>query len=191
MKQTSVAFCMLVAGIIANNPTHVAPLPLGNAEPPAAVQPTDLPASGGFQASLAVLRGLMQREVPGLLRLSAAHKWRLLDLATALLQQVPDPGLDKPQALLIVDRNPAVQEMLVVGAFPGKPWEVIGATHVSTGKPGRKEHFLTPVGVFRNTTGILGYRAEGTRNENGIRGLGTKGMRVWDFGWQQTDDWRF
>ena len=37
--------------------------------------------------------------------------------------------------------------------------------------------------MFHLTDDILGYRAEGTLNENGIRGLGAKGMRVWDFGW--------
>jgi hypothetical protein len=180
---------VLPAAIIAQHPAQAGPLPPGVAEPLAMAPPAD-PASSGFQASLSILHALMQREVPGRLTLSAAHKRHLLDLAWGLLQQVPDPGLDRPQALLIVDRNPAVQELLVVGAFPGKPWEVIGATHVSTGKPGRKEHFLTPIGVFRNTADILGYRAEGTKNENGVRGLGVKGMRVWDFGWQRTDDWR-
>jgi hypothetical protein len=49
---------------------------------------------------------------------------------------------------------------------------------------GRFDHYITPRGVFHVTTAILGYRAEGTLNENGIRGLGAKGMRVWDFGWQ-------
>jgi hypothetical protein len=190
MKQIGAAFFILAAAIIAWHPTRAAPLPPGDAIPPAAIQPADSPTSGSFQASLTVLHALMQREVPGLLRRSASHKRHLLDLAAALLQQVPDHGLDRAQVLLVVDRNPAVQEMLVVGAFPGKPWEVIGAAHVSTGKPGRKEHFLTPTGVFRNTANILGYRAEGTKNENGVRGLGVKGMRVWDFGWQQTDDWR-
>jgi hypothetical protein len=29
------------------------------------------------------------------------------------------------------------------------------------------------------------FRAEGTKNEFGIRGYGVKGMRVYDFGWQQ------
>jgi len=45
--------------------------------------------------------------------------------------------------------------------------------------------------VFLHTDAILGYRAEGTYNENGIRGLGIKGMRVWDFGWQNAvKGWR-
>jgi hypothetical protein len=190
MRQSLAASIALAIAIIAHNPVQAGALPPGGAEPLAMAPPADPPTSSGFHASLAVLRALVQREVPGLLTLSTAHKRHLLDLAWGLLQQVPDPGLDRPQALLVVDRNPAVQELLVVGAFPGKPWEVIGATHVSTGKPGRKEHFLTPIGVFRNTADILGYRAEGTKNENGVRGLGVKGMRVWDFGWQRTDDWR-
>ena len=62
-------------------------------------------------------------------------------------------------------------------------WTIIGGTKVSTGSMGRFDHYITPRGVFHLTTEILGYRAEGTLNENGIRGLGSKGMRVWDFGW--------
>ena len=58
--------------------------------------------------------------------------------------------LDAPQVLLLVDRSPAVQRLWIVYALPGKPWESLGSVHVSTGKPGRKEHFRTPVGLFVN-----------------------------------------
>lgn len=98
--------------------------------------------------------------------------------------------IDKPQILLLVDRSPAVQRLWVILAVPGRGWESLGSVHVSTGKPGRKEHFRTPVGLFVNDGSILSYRALGTYNENHIRGIGIKGMRVWDFGWQTTDDWR-
>ncbi len=98
--------------------------------------------------------------------------------------------LPTTQVVLLVDRSPAVQRLWVVLASPGMPWEQLGSVHVSTGKPGRKEHFRTPVGLFVNDSSILGYRALGTFNENHIRGVGLKGMRVWDFGWQMTDDWR-
>lgn len=99
--------------------------------------------------------------------------------------------LTGPQVLMIVDRAPSVQRLwLVLHDQDNPPWPIIAAVKVSTGKPGRKEHFRTPVGVFTNTPTIFGYRAEGTLNENGIRGNGIKGMRVWDFGWQTTDDWR-
>ena len=99
--------------------------------------------------------------------------------------------VDAPQVILVVDRSPKVQRLWTVAAYPdGDAWIVAGEVRVSTGKPGRKEHFRTPVGVFENGTAVLGYRAQGTYNENHILGNGTRGMRVWDFGWQTTDDWR-
>ncbi len=126
--------------------------------------------------------GVLQPDNPAL-----THAALVAGQAMSLRLHAP---LDTPQVLLLVDRSPAVQRLWVVLATPGRPWESLGSVHVSTGKPGRKEHFRTPVGVFVNDGGILGYRALGTYNENHIRGIGTKGMRVWDFGWQTTDDWR-
>jgi hypothetical protein len=38
--------------------------------------------------------------------------------------------------------------------------------------------------VFAHTLENPDFRAEGTYNENGIRGYGVQGMRVFDFGWQ-------
>ena len=99
--------------------------------------------------------------------------------------------VDTAQIVLVVDRAVSVQRLWVISAYPdAQPWDVIGQVRVSTGKPGRKEHFRTPIGVFLNSTAVLGYRAQGTFNENHILGNGTRGMRVWDFGWQTTDDWR-
>jgi hypothetical protein len=46
--------------------------------------------------------------------------------------------------------------------------------------------YLTPTGVYLHADLILDWRAEGTFNAQHIRGLGLKGMRVWDFGWQRT-----
>jgi hypothetical protein len=98
--------------------------------------------------------------------------------------------IDHPQFVLVIDRSIRVQEVVVVLAQPDGEWNILGATHVSTGKPGRKDHYKTPVGVFFNSSEILGYRAQGTYNQNHIRGLGLKGYRVWDFGWQRTEDWK-
>jgi lipoprotein-anchoring transpeptidase ErfK/SrfK len=92
--------------------------------------------------------------------------------------------LDHPQLVVVVDRNPRVQQLMVIVASPSDPWRVVGGGAISTGQAGRFDHYVTPTGVFHVTDAILGYRAEGTLNENGIRGLGAKGMRVWDFGWQ-------
>ena len=94
--------------------------------------------------------------------------------------------LKRAQILVVVDRNPKVQALCFVLAFPQGTgqWMAFGGGHVSTGKKGRKLYYVTPTGVFMNTTERLGYRALGTKNKLGIRGNGTKGMRVWDFGWQ-------
>jgi hypothetical protein len=97
----------------------------------------------------------------------------------------------RPQLLLLVDRAAATQIMAVTLVTPDGLWQILGTSHVSTGKPGRKEHYKTPVGVLLNNGAELGYRAQGTYNQNHIRGLGVKGMRVWDFGWRTTDDWRY
>jgi hypothetical protein len=56
---------------------------------------------------------------------------------------------------------------------------------VSTGRVGTFDRFETPTGVFEHATRNPDYRAEGTKNEFGIRGLGAKEMRIFDFGWHQ------
>ncbi len=38
--------------------------------------------------------------------------------------------------------------------------------------------------MFHHTPANPDFRAQGTRNSNGIRGYGVRGMRVFDFGWQ-------
>ncbi len=40
-------------------------------------------------------------------------------------------------------------------------------------------------GVHDHSVADGDFRAEGTKNELGIRSCGNKGMRVYDFGWQQ------
>ncbi len=94
--------------------------------------------------------------------------------------------LMRSQYLLLLDRNPFVQAIFVywldVQASSDR-LHFIGASPVSTGKPGHFGYFITPVGVFAHTLASKDYRAQGTLNKHGIRGLGRKGMRVYDFGW--------
>ena len=90
-----------------------------------------------------------------------------------------------PQYVVVVDRNPRVQALLLMWRSAEGNYQLAGASPVSTGRPGTFDHFQTPVGVFEHTVSNMDYRAEGTFNENGIRGYGEKGMRVFDFGWQQ------
>lgn len=94
-------------------------------------------------------------------------------------------GLREPQYLVVVDRNPNVQAILVYWLSAAAEPRLIGASPVSTGRTGQYDHFQTPTGVFDHTVADGDFRAEGTKNELGIRGYGRKGMRVYDFGWQQ------
>ncbi|OUI86033.1 L,D-transpeptidase [Acetobacter tropicalis] len=125
-----------------------------------------------------------RHEVPVALKVPTVRKEAWIALAQKQLELASYP-LDRPQVLVIVDRNPAVQRLCLMLALPhSSDWQVIGSTKVSTGTTGRKFYYITPTGVFVNTADILGYRALGTKNANGIMGNGIKGMRVWDFGWQ-------
>lgn len=105
-----------------------------------------------------------------------------------MLQALLEAGVDitVPQHVLVVDRNPQVQVAMLYRITPGGGTAFSGATPVSTGLPGTFEHFATPPGVFAHSLENPDFRAEGTRNENGIRGYGAEGRRVFDFGWVET-----
>jgi hypothetical protein len=94
------------------------------------------------------------------------------------------------QFFIVVDRNPHVQIGMIfwkdVTAHQTAPYMLIGATFVATGGTARFDHYITPTGVFEHHPEHADYRAEGTKNENGIRGYGRRGDRVMDFGWQET-----
>ena len=110
-------------------------------------------------------------------------------LRTALAEMRDCDRCKTDGLLTVVDRAKSRQTISVY-LRDGDDWDLLYYGHVSTGKPGRREHFVTPTGVFVIDGSILDYRALGTYNENHIRGVGLKGMRVWDFGWQDTQDWR-
>jgi hypothetical protein len=104
-------------------------------------------------------------------------------------------GLQSSQFIIVVDR--AIKRQLAILTFwdyENKNAVIIGYTPVSTGLGNvrkRKDYFFTPTGLFENSTDNPSYRALGTKNENGIRGIGAKGSRVWDFGWQKAQaGWR-
>ncbi len=153
--------------------------------PPVLAQSDPAPAlnDAAIEAEITRLHAALTHEVSRLVTRSPANDQAWIRLARA---EVARSGtmLDRPQLLVVVDRNPRVQQLVLMAALPRGEWSVIGGARVSTGSTGRFDHYITPRGVFRVTDGILGYRAQGTLNENGIRGYGAKGMRVWDFGWQ-------
>jgi hypothetical protein len=96
-------------------------------------------------------------------------------------------GLTESQYVLFVDRNPSMQVALV-GFYnaPRRELVPVGLDLISTGNITHGEdYFLTPLGVFENVVDNFGYRAEGTPNKDGWLGLGARGSRVWDFGYQR------
>lgn len=99
------------------------------------------------------------------------HKASLLELA--------------PQFLLLADRNPKVQAMLLFWLDAEQQPQLIGASPVSTGKYNGYLYFETPLGIFEHSIRSPDFRAEGTLNSQGLMGYGSKGMRVFDFGWVQ------
>jgi len=107
------------------------------------------------------------------------------DYARRLAQALEQAGVKDlaPQHVLLVDRSPNVQAALLFRLTPGGDWILAGAVPVSTGLPGQFEHFETPLGVFAHSPDNPDFRAEGTFNDNGIRGYGRSGERVFDFGW--------
>jgi hypothetical protein len=105
--------------------------------------------------------------------------------AELLAKKLAGQDSNDGQYVLIVDRNKFVQAALLYWMSPEREFHFIGASPVSTGKPGKFEHFVTPTGIFEHTIDNPDFRAEGTRNQFGIRGYGVKGMRVYDFGWQK------
>ncbi len=143
-------------------------------------------ASAGVDAEFARLQAALTRDVPGRIVDTPEDERRWAALAQAEIT-ARGQAIRRPQLVMVVDRNPAVQQMRIVLAQPSGPWRSLGGTTVSTGQEGRRGYFVTPTGVFLHTDAILDWRAEGSFNANGIRGLGIKGMRVWDFGWQTAE----
>jgi hypothetical protein len=97
-------------------------------------------------------------------------------------------SFEASQYFLYADRNPQTQ-IVIVGFYdaPKDAIEFLGADLISSGNLDRGgDYFVTPVGVFENSLDNFSYRALGTPNQEGWRGLGAKDSRVWDFGFQKS-----
>lgn len=141
------------------------------------VQPAEV-ADGDFVR----WSGRFSQEVDRTLEVPPTEQLRYIELLQRAMAEagVPDSAA---QTFVLADRSPLVQALFVILRTPAGGWHWVGASPVSTGKPGGFEHFITPVGVFAHTLHNPDFRAEGTFNQNHIRGYGLRGMRVFDFGW--------
>jgi hypothetical protein len=159
-RQIAVGACGALFGITAKADTTMLDLPSGS---PAAM-------------ALAFAREVSPRRTPPL---EAVHLYAMrLDAALA----AAGVRIESPRLVVVVDRDPGAQAVLVFWGA-AEAWQLVGAAPVSTGLPGRFDHFETPLGVFEHVVDNPDFRAEGTRNELGIRGYGRKGSRIYDFGW--------
>ncbi|HTH59001.1 MAG TPA: L,D-transpeptidase [Paraburkholderia sp.] len=129
------------------------------------------------------LRGAYAREVTRRLHVPLADQHAY----GQLLQQALDNenlGALAGEYVVLVDRAASVQALFVYfRATAEDSWQMIGASPVATGRPGEFDHFLTPLGVFLHSPANMDFRAEGTMNQNGIRGYGKRDMRIYDLGW--------
>lgn len=147
------------------------------------VAAASLTAPAQAEVSALELVGIYAAEVHPRWQPPADAQQRYIDMTRQMLLRA-QVTLSDPQYVLVVDRAPAVQVSLLYWIDGRTDFHLIGAAPVSTGRIGQFDHFLTPTGVFRHAVDNPDYRAQGTRNSNGIRGYGVRGMRVFDFGWQ-------
>ncbi len=175
----STAYPPLVSALVRHGSPLQPPRPLAAAWRPRQSPEPDLPGDA------ASLRAALLQEVAGVTLPSRRVSAQLAERAAAMMEATSQ-SIATPQIVLVVDRNPSVERLTIMLARPGGPaaWRALGSVHVSTGQAGRKDYYITPIGVFSHTDAILDFRAQGTYNEHHVRGLGLAGMRVWDFGWQ-------
>jgi hypothetical protein len=131
------------------------------------------------------LQGAFAREVDKRLTLPDDERTHYIALLESALDKADKAALHS-QFVVLVDRSPQVQALMIFWRSPEAASVLIGASPVTTGKPGTYEHFATPLGVFEHSLDNPDFRAEGTPNELGVRGYGERGMRVYDFGWVRT-----
>ncbi|HET9833418.1 MAG TPA: L,D-transpeptidase [Vicinamibacterales bacterium] len=128
------------------------------------------------------LAPLFEQQVTRRLTIPPTEQEHYAQLLTSALEDARLSEL-KPQYFLLVDRSPQVQAAMIFWKSQEGAFYLIGATPVSTGRPGTYEHFLTPLGVYEHGTRNPDFRSQGTRNTLGIRGYGARGRRIFDFGW--------
>ena len=79
------------------------------------------------------LRATLARDVPQATPDAMRDDQGWIERAGAMIAR-SNVMIDHPQLLVVVDRAPSVQQMVVMAARPGGRWEVIGGTKVSTGR---------------------------------------------------------
>jgi hypothetical protein len=177
------AFAVVAVALLVGAAVGTAAAAAPASAPRGAVDITAAEAAAG-PSSPGELAAVYRQAVDRRLEVPAAEAQRYAHLAEQALAQA-QARLDGAQYVAVVDRDSRVQALLLFWRSAAGGWQLVGASPVSTGLPGSFDHFETPLGVFDHAPANMDFRAEGTFNENGIRGYGVAGMRVFDFGWQR------
>src|SRR5215467_10664989 len=98
------------------------------------------------------LAPLFEQQVTRRLNVPEADQAKYAQLLNSALENAEVSQLPA-QYILLVDRNPHVQAAMIEWKAPDGMFYLIGATPVSTGRLGRYEHFVTPLGVYEHRTG--------------------------------------
>jgi hypothetical protein len=159
---------------MASGPALIPPLPSASS----------LPSAAGLDPQDALrLRADFVRAVKRRLKVPATEQRAYGERLQAALEE-QGLGSLSGEYVVVVDRNAKVQALFIYfRTSPQSNWQMMGAAPVATGLPGQFDHFLTPLGVFEHTPENMDFRAEGTENQNGIRGYGKRDMRIFDLGW--------
>ena len=168
MAVITTVFLLMVVGCTGPGP----PRPAALLSPPMVPTANGVMSKDDIAREVRQLRASLLQEVPQHSTTDDDATWIAGAKAAVIASRF---RVDHVQLMVVVDRNPAVQQMRIILAQPDGQWQVIGGSKVSTGQSGRRGYFITPLGVFLHTDDILDYRALGTFNENHIRGLGLKG----------------
>ncbi|WP_373317523.1 L,D-transpeptidase [Neokomagataea tanensis] len=182
MAPTSNDANMPTQSAMAEVPPPPAPPQTKPEPPPVVIPPLPVATDAEARAEAHNLQKEMRQKIARYTPFSPSRRATFVQMAKDAIEQ-DGTKIDRPQVVMVVDRAETVQRVNFVLAFPDAPWESLGGAPVSTGTTARKYYYITPTGVFHNTIDRLGYRAEGTKNKFGIRGIGAKGSRVWDLGW--------
>lgn len=129
------------------------------------------------------LRQIFEERRQRLLSVNQAYYDRA---AADVLERLSQAGVRwrQDQFFVWADRNVAAQ-LILVGFYEAASQKIqfLGADLISTGNLDKGgDYFATPTGLFEHLIENFGYRAMGTPNAEGWRGLGGKDSRVWDFG---------
>jgi hypothetical protein len=149
----------LLRGVLIGLALVAATAPQARAVVALPAQPSQPRAQVDVASNVSRLESALAGEVPNLIvdQPQAAQEW--IARASAMVAET-GMTINRPQLLVVIDRNPRVQQMRLVLAQPQGQWEDLGGTKVSTGRPVGYEHFLTPTGVFLHTDRIVDWRAE-------------------------------